>query len=140
MSTIIRLFGDISILILAVTVLNQGIGEFRKAKGKALLIVGTMLLVCFFITLIPSETPLVYDPRTCTPHGWGCFFAFILIVILGFIFDIRWITSKKFIPSGLMLIFCCIENMILISMIDYYGLPMLEYIICTLFGLPNPHR
>lgn len=93
-----RLFGDISILIFAGIVLTQGIGEFRKAQEKALLIIGTMLLVCFFITLIPSETTaLIYHDvhPGSYGHGWGCFFAFILTVILGYDYCIQLIISKK---------------------------------------------
>lgn len=84
-------------------VLIGGLIGFKKAKSKASLIasvVSTLALTyCYW-----------FSHQSALP---GLKLAFILIGVLEGIFIVRLLKTKKFMPSGLMLILCGIEQSIL---------------------------
>jgi len=100
----LMLVGCVAILVLAVLVLVGGIIGFKKAKSKASLIAGTvsaiLLTACAWLSIRRPE--------------FGFKSAFLITGLLEGIFIVRLIKTKKFMPSGLMLIFCILEQLILL--------------------------
>lgn len=82
-----------------------GVIGFKKASSKASLIAGVvsciLLAVCFAITL--SQT---------TP---GLIGGFIVTCLLDVVFVMRLVKTKKFMPSGMMLIVVILTQVVLAS-------------------------
>lgn len=95
-----------SILIFSILVLAGAIMGFVKANSKASLIAGLIsasaFTYCYWLSL--NGDPL-----------FAFKLAFVFIGVLEFIFLVRLIKTKKFMPSGLMLILCIVEQIILYS-------------------------
>ena len=95
--------GSISILVFALLVLVGGIIGFKKAKSKASLIASAisaiLLAICFWLSHHHAEA--------------GYKLTFIVTGILEGIFVMRLMKTKKFMPSGLMLILCALEQIVL---------------------------
>ncbi len=98
------MIGTNSILVLAFLVLLGGFIGFKKAKSKASLIAGTVsalaLVACFCYTLNHPQQ--------------GAKTAFLLAGVLEGIFIARLIKTKKFMPSGMMLVLCVLEQLVLL--------------------------
>lgn len=98
-----------SLLIFAALVAAGGVMGFVKAQSKPSLISGVvsalLLGVCFFVTNDHPQTGLM--------AGW------IVTDMLLVVFAIRLAKTKKFMPSGMMLVLCVIETALLLSGIDW---------------------
>jgi len=90
----------LSILAYAVLMLIGGIIGFKKAKSKASLIAGVISAIALSICSWFSQS----NPASAFK------LAFILIGALDGVFLVRLIKTKKFMPSGLMLILSILEQ------------------------------
>lgn len=94
----------LSIALFAALVAIGGIMGFVKAKSKPSLIAGVI-----------SAILLIWFANTVHHHSErGILRTFMLIAVLEGIFVVRLIKTKKFMPSGLMLILCVAEQAFLI--------------------------
>ncbi len=94
----------VSIIIFALLVFVGGIIGYIKGKSKASLIAG-----------IVSTIILVWCAKTTHHHAnTGIMRTFMLIAILEGIFVVRLIKTKKFMPAGLMLVLCVLEQVFLL--------------------------
>lgn len=93
-----------SLLILSFLILGGGAFGFVKAKSKASLIAGlvssVVLDICFAIAMTNLHTGLISGLVAC-----------VLLVIM---FSVRLAKTRKFMPSGLLLLLC-IGEIVLIS-------------------------
>ena len=101
--------GSLSILVFAALILVGGIIGFKKAKSKASLIAGVVSAIALAGSYLVCQQEQINGIRL----------TIILICILEGIFLVRFIKTKKFMPSGLMLLFCLTEQVIL-SMLFVY--------------------
>jgi uncharacterized membrane protein (UPF0136 family) len=94
----------LSLLIVAFLVFTGGLIGFIKGKSKASIIAGTisgaLLVGCYFIASVNALN--------------GYVGAFVLLSALIVVFVRRLMKTKAFMPGGLMLIICVIEQFILI--------------------------
>jgi uncharacterized membrane protein (UPF0136 family) len=94
-----------SLLVVALLIFVGGVIGFIKGKSKASIIAGTissmLLLVCFFVCSY-SEV-------------YGYLAAFILLSALDFVFVKRLLKTKKFMPAGMILAICLVEQIILVA-------------------------
>ena len=97
--------GRLSLLILSIFVLIGGIIGYVKAKSKASLIAGTISAVLLAVSFAYALS----DPL----HGLIA--GLIVTVLLDGVFIMRLIKTKKFMPSGLMIILCLITQGIVIK-------------------------
>jgi uncharacterized membrane protein (UPF0136 family) len=92
-----------SVLVYALLVLGGGIMGFKKAKSKPSLIAGlisaALLTSAFAMTMIDFKA--------------GLLIADIVALALLLVFIIRLAKTKKFMPSGLMVIFSIVETALL---------------------------
>ncbi len=91
---------SISILVFAVLVLVGGIMGYKKAQSKPSLIAGIVSATSLGYCYWQSQTSPIYAFKL----------AFALIGALDGVFLVRLFKTKKFMPSGLMLILCVIEQ------------------------------
>jgi uncharacterized membrane protein (UPF0136 family) len=93
-----------SIVIFAILVLVGGIMGFVKGKSKASLIAG-----------VSSAGLLFWCALTAHGHSQnGIMRALLVIAVLEGIFVVRLVKTKKFMPSGMMLILCLLEQAFLL--------------------------
>lgn len=94
----------ISIIIFALLVFIGGIIGFIKGKSKASLIAG-----------IISALLLLWCANTTHNHSeQGILRTFLVVAILEGIFVVRLIKTRKFMPSGLMLVLSILEQVFLL--------------------------
>lgn len=101
------------ILATAILVAAGGLVGFLKAGSKASLIAGTasglLTAGAFALTFVDMKL--------------GMIVAFVLMVILQVMFAMRFAKSKKFMPSGLMLVIVgATETMLILSLISLFGI------------------
>ena len=97
--------GRISLLVLSIFVLIGGIIGYTKAKSKASLIAGTISSVLLAVSFAYALS----DPL----HGLMAGLA--VTVLLDVVFVMRLIKTKKFMPSGMMIILCVITQGIIVK-------------------------
>ncbi|MDR3614203.1 MAG: TMEM14 family protein [Candidatus Obscuribacterales bacterium] len=97
--------GRLSLLILSIFVLVGGIIGYTKAKSKASLIAGTISSVLLAVSFAYA----LQDPLHGLMAGLG------VTVLLDVIFVIRLVKTKKFMPSGMMIILCLITQGIVVK-------------------------
>lgn len=95
---------SISIVVFSILVTAGAIMGFVKAKSKASLIAGIVSAIAFMYCYWLAQQ----DPY----HGFRL--AVIFIGVLEGIFLVRLMKTKKFMPSGLMLILCLTEQIVLL--------------------------
>ena len=94
----------ISIIIFAMLIFVGGIIGYVKRKSKASLIAG-----------IVSTIILVWCAKTTHHHpNTGIMRTFMLIALLEGIFVVRLIKTRKFMPAGMILILCVLEQIFLL--------------------------
>jgi uncharacterized membrane protein (UPF0136 family) len=91
------------IIVLALLVFVGGMIGFLKAKSKASVIAGSISAVllcgCFYVTT--------------TNQFAGIIGAAVVAAILEVVFVIRLVKTQKFMPAGMILILCIIEQLLL---------------------------
>lgn len=96
----------ISLLVYAALVAVGGIMGFVKAQSKASLIAGVvsaiLVGICYAVATMGPDAKV----------GLGC--ALAVCVVLSGVFALRLAKTKKFMPSGLMLIFSGLEEVLLL--------------------------
>lgn len=95
---------EISLLIYAILVTMGGIIGFLKAKSKVSLLSG-IVSGAILLTAYSVSNRNFKD---------GCLFGLITTGVLLAVFSIRLAKTKKFMPSGLMLILSAIESCLLV--------------------------
>lgn len=95
----------ISLLVLSILVLIGGIIGYTKAKSKASLIAGTVSSVLLAVSFAYALS----DPL----HGLMA--GLVVTVLLDVVFIMRLIKTKKFMPSGMMIIMCLITQGIIVK-------------------------
>lgn len=95
--------GKISLLILAIVVLLGGVAGFLKAKSKASLIAGLLSGALLAVAYSVSE-------RNAQQ---GMLLGAAVSALLCVVFGIRLKKTKKFMPSGMLLVLCAIEVVLL---------------------------
>lgn len=102
----------ISILVYAVLVGVGGVMGFVKAQSKASLISGVvsaiLLAACYLITSPERQI--------------GLLLAAVVSILLLVVFSIRLAKTKKFMPSGMMLVMSLIEAAVLLCAINWSNL------------------
>lgn len=94
-----------TLLVTGILVAKGGVIGFIKAKSKASLVSGVVsgiLLIGCFIAAIQ------FDPKIGLSAGA------VLLAILEAIFTVRFKKTKKFMPSGMLLIVCGISQVLVI--------------------------
>jgi len=95
----------ISLLIVGLLVFAGGLMGFIKGKSKASLIAGSisgaLLVGCYFFA-------------SANPTN-GFIAAFVILCALDFVFLKRFKKTKKFMPSGMMLIIAVVEQLVLVG-------------------------
>ena len=94
--------GQFSILILTIIVLGGGIMGYIKANSKASLIAGS---ICAALLSVSFAICLNYTKS-------GFIAAMVVTAMLDIIFGIRLAKTKRFMPSGVMLALCLVEQML----------------------------
>jgi uncharacterized membrane protein (UPF0136 family) len=105
-------FATHSIITFTILVLVGAIIGFKKAGSKASLTAGILSAIAFtYCYWLSFSNPL-----------FAFKLAFVLVGVLEGIFLIRLIKTKKFMPSGVMLILCIIEHSILAFALGVFDL------------------
>jgi uncharacterized membrane protein (UPF0136 family) len=94
--------GQYSILLLTLVVLGGGIMGYIKANSRASLIAGS---ICAALLSASFAVCLNYTKD-------GFIAALVVTALLDVIFGIRLAKTKKFMPSGVMLSLCLVEQML----------------------------
>ncbi len=90
----------ISILVFALLMLVGGIIGFKKAQSRASLISGILSAISLCYCFWQSLTNPLYAIKL----------AFVIIGALDGIFFVRLMKAKKFMPSGMLLVLCIVEQ------------------------------
>lgn len=102
----------LSILIFAVLVGVGGVMGFVKAQSKASLISGSVSAVILAACYLLSSSS----------HQLGMLLAAVVSLLLFVVFGIRFSKTKKFMPSGMLLILSLVEAGVLLCSINWSAL------------------